>query len=99
MKSLLLGLKNGDIYKVDPSDSMKQEIIASLDDEINSMEVDDETQKLFVVCKKNLLYQIDLTGKENIKSIFVELGEQRTSLVFGSSKLTRYCIFHQGKFG
>ena len=43
LRSLIVGLKGGDIYKIDPSDDSKQEIIASLDDDINTMEIDDET--------------------------------------------------------
>ena len=73
-KFLVMALKCGDIYKLDPSDPDKRELIASLEGGINQMEIEHESKLLFVLCKGGTLFQIDLTGKERIFQIHLEIG-------------------------
>lgn len=99
LKSLLLGLRNGDIMKVDPDDADKRELIASLEHEINCIELDEESNKLFVLCKNSILYQIDMKGKEKIMQMYVNIGSYKSSIAFCNTKKYRYMFFHEAKFG
>jgi hypothetical protein len=97
LKNLIVGLKTGEIMKIDPNDYDKKEIIADLGKEnIKQMIVDVETNLLFVLCYDDRLYQIDLKGKERILSLYINTGSQLTSFALADTKTHRCLIFHEG---
>ena len=101
IKDIIVGLKTGEVMRIDPNDYDKKEIIADLGKEnIKQMIIDNETNYLFVLCYDDRLYQIDLKGKEPILSLYIDTGSQLTSFALANTKTHRLLIFHEGsQFG